>query len=111
MAEQEFHLVDTRNEQAAVHMANAYGRLTGSPAISLFTTPGQANAVGGLTFAHHMGAPVVNVVGCAESHTLGKGASQELDQVGMARPVTKGSWLLPSPDRIPEYMARPFAPP
>ena len=36
------------------------------------------------------------------------GASQEIDQVGMAKPVTKGAWLLGDPLRAPEYIARAF---
>ena len=108
MADEGFHFVDTRNEQAAVHMANAWSQINNCPAISLFTTPGTGNAVAGLTMAHHTGSPVINIVGCSESHRLGKGASQELDQVGLARPVTKGAWLVPDPYRIPEFVARAF---
>ena len=33
---------------------------------------------------------------------------QEIDQVGIARPVTKGAWEVPSPERIPEYVALAF---
>ena len=28
---------------------------------------------------------------------------QEFDQVGIAKPVTKGAWEIPSVERIPEY--------
>ena len=60
----------------------------------MFTTPGHANAIPGLTFAYHMETPVVNISGSATQDRLGLGASQEIDQVGMAKPVTKGAWLL-----------------
>ena len=108
MASEKFRFIDTRHEQAAVDMANAYGRITGVPGVSMFTTPGHANAIPGLTLAHHMESPLVNISGCADQDKLGQGASQEIDQVGMARPVTKGSWLLSDPYRIPEFLARAF---
>ena len=103
-----FDFIDTRHEQAAVDMANAWGRITGIPGVTLFTTPGQANAIPGLTLAHHMESPIINIVGSAPQDRLGQGAMQEIDQVGMARPVTKGSWMISDPYRIPEYFARAF---
>ena len=42
-------LVHVRHEAAAVHMADAWGRLTGEPGIALVTGgPGHANAVAAL---------------------------------------------------------------
>src|SRR5256714_9834486 len=42
-------LVHVRHEAAAVHMADAHGRLTGDPGIALVTGgPGPANPVGAL---------------------------------------------------------------
>ncbi len=108
MADEGFRFIDTRHEQAAVDMANAYGRITGKPGVTMFTTPGHANAIPGLTMAHHMESPVINIVGCAAQDRLGQGAAQEIDQVGMARPVTKGAWLIPDPRRIPDMFATAF---
>ena len=108
MAQQGFQFIDTRHEQAAVDMANAWGRITGSPGVTMFTTPGHANAIPGLTLAHHMESPIINIGGCAPQDRLGQGAMQEIDQVGMAKPVTKGAWLISDPYRIPEYFARAF---
>ena len=108
MVDAGFRLIDTRHEQAAVDMANAWSRTTGSPGVTMFTTPGHANAIPGLTFASHLESPVVNIVGSAAQDRLGRGASQEIDQVGMARPVTKGSWMITDPYRIPEFFAKAF---
>ncbi len=108
MADERFNFIDVRHEQAAVDMANAFGRITGTPGVTMFTTPGHANAIPGLTFAYHMETPVVNISGSATQDRLGLGASQEIDQVGMAAPVTKGSWLLSDPHRAPEYFSRAF---
>ena len=44
MADQDFRVLDTRHEQAAVHMADAWGRITEQPGVCMYTTPGFANA-------------------------------------------------------------------
>lgn len=108
MVDQGFRFVDTRHEQAAVDMANAWSRVTGRPGVTMFTTPGLANAIAGLTFARHLESPVINIVGSAAQDRLGLGASQEIDQVGMARPVTKGAWMISDARRIPDMFAQAF---
>ena len=105
MVDEPIRMLDTRHEQAAVHMADAYARLLRRPGVVLSTTPGHANAVPGLANAMHSEAPVINIAGSADSGNLGRGAMQEFDQVGVAAPVTKGAWQIPSPERIPEYVA------
>ena len=97
---------DTRHEQAAVHMADAWSRITEQPGVCMYTTPGFANAIPGLTNAMHTEGPVISIAGCADSHDLGRGAQQEIDQVHMAAPVTKGSFMVDGIRRIPEFIAR-----
>jgi len=54
-------LVHVRHEAAAVHMADAWGRLTGEPGIALVTGgPGHANAVGALYTALAADSPLVH---------------------------------------------------
>src|SRR4051794_5748840 len=56
--EAKLDLVHVRHEAAAVHMADAWGRLTGQPGIAMVTGgPGHANAVGALYTALGAGAP------------------------------------------------------
>lgn len=106
MADQNFRIFDTRHEQAAVHMADAWSRITEQPGVCMYTTPGFANAIPGLTNAMHTEAPVISIAGCADAHDLGRGAQQEIDQVGMAAPVCKGSFMVHDVKRIPEFIAR-----
>ena len=106
MADQDFRILDTRHEQAAVHMADAWSRITEQPGVCMYTTPGFANAIPGLTNAMHTEGPVISIAGCADTHDLGRGAQQEIDQVGMAEPMCKGSFMVPDARRIPEYIAR-----
>jgi acetolactate synthase-1/2/3 large subunit len=106
MADRDFRIIDTRHEQAAVHMADAWGRISEQPGVCMYTTPGFANAIPGLTNAAHSESPVLSIAGCADRHDLGRGAQQEIDQVGMAGPVTKGSFMVHDVRRIPEFIAR-----
>jgi acetolactate synthase I/II/III large subunit len=106
LADMDFRFVDTRHEQAAVHMADAWGRLTGQPGVSMYTTPGFANALPGLAHALHSESPVISISGSADLSELGRGAMQEIDQVSAALPFTKGSWMVHDARRIPDFIAR-----
>src|SRR5262249_26183874 len=106
MADQSFHIIDTRHEQAAVHMADAWARIIEQPGVCMYTTPGFANAIPGLTNALHSESPVISISGCADLHDLGRGGQQEIDQMHMAAPLTKGSFLVDDARRIPEFIRR-----
>lgn len=86
-------LVHVRHEAAAVHMADAWARLTGRCGIALATGgAGHTNAVAALCTAQAADAPLVLLSGHAGLAELGRGAFQELRQAEMAAPVTKASW-------------------
>src|SRR5579863_10313029 len=90
-------LLHVRHEAAAVHMADAHGRLTGEAGIALVTGgPGHANAVGALYTALAAESPMVLLSGHAATWELGRGGFQELRQADMAAPVTKASWTAAS---------------
>src|SRR6185503_18853142 len=81
------NLIHVRHEAAAVHMADAWGRLTGEPGIALVTGgPGHANALGALYTALAAQSPMVLISGHAPLDELGKGAFQEMPQAALARP-------------------------
>ena len=105
MADDGFRFIDTRHEQAAAHMADAWGRITGQPGVAMYTTPGFANAIPGLTNAMHSESPLLSIRGSAELLELGRGAMQEIDQVGMAIPTTKAAWMVTDARRIPDMIA------
>lgn len=87
-------LMHVRHEAATVHMADAYGRLTGRPGIAWVTGgPGHANAVGALFTALGQETPMVLLSGHTETDQLGRGGFQELRQVDMAAPVCKAAWM------------------
>src|ERR1043165_7017821 len=99
-------LIHVRHEAAAVHMADAWGRLTGKPGIALVTGgPDHANAVGALFTALGAEAPMVLLSGHAATWELGRGGFQELQQAEMAAPVTKASWMAKSTAMLGEDIA------
>lgn len=100
-------LVHVRHEGAAVHMADAWGRLTGEPGIAMVTGgPGHANAVGALFTALGAESPMVLLSGHAATWELGRGGFQELNQAAMAAPVSKASWMARSANALAEDVAR-----
>ena len=102
-------LVDTRHEAAAMHMADAWCRVTGEPAACIFTGgPGFSNAISALPNIYTSESPVVFISGASELSEKGMTAFQEIDQVEMAAPVTKGAWLIHERRRIPDFVATAF---
>lgn len=103
-------LFHTRHEAACVHMADAYARLTGMPAVALVTGgPGHANAVSALYTAQMGEAPVLLLSGHAPNDQAGLGAFQEMAQADMAAPVTKAAWTAASADSLGDDVLRALA--
>jgi acetolactate synthase-1/2/3 large subunit len=103
-------IVHTRHEAAAVHMADAWGRLTEQPGVALVTAgPGHLNALSALYGALMAESPVVLLSGASPLAQAGRGAFQEVDQVAAARPVTKAAWLATDAARLGEDVARALA--
>jgi acetolactate synthase-1/2/3 large subunit len=95
--EAKLDLVHVRHEAAAVHMADAWGRLTGEAGIAMVTGgPGHANAVGALYTALGAESPMVLLSGHAATWELGRGGFQEIRQADMAAPVAKASFTATS---------------
>ncbi|HZJ70110.1 MAG TPA: thiamine pyrophosphate-binding protein, partial [Planctomycetota bacterium] len=60
----DIELIHTRHEAAAVHMADAWGRLTETPGVALVTAgPGMLNAISALYGARMADSPVVLMAG------------------------------------------------
>ena len=100
-------ILHVRHEAAAVHMADAWARLTGEVGVALVTGgPGHANAVSALYTALEAESPVLLISGHAARGELGKGAFQEMRQAELAGPVTKASWVAQSPERLAHDVRR-----
>lgn len=104
--ETKLELIHVRHEASAVHMADAWGRLTGEPGIAMVTGgPGHANAVGALFTALSAESPMVLLSGHAATWELGRGGFQEIRQADMAEPVSKASWMATSAASLGEDLA------
>ncbi len=100
-------LVHVRHEAAAVHMADAWARLTGEVGVAMVTGgPGHANAVSALYTAAMAEAPVVLLSGHAPKAQLGRGAFQEMRQAEIAAPLCKAAWTCADADSIARDFAR-----
>lgn len=100
-------ITHVRHEGAAVHMADAWARLTGEPGVVLLTGgPGHANGIGALYTALASESPVVMLSGHAPLAELGRGSFQEMAQADLAAPVTKASWTAQRADALGEDVAR-----
>jgi len=103
-------LVDTRNEQAASYMADAWGKLTRRPGVAASSSGvAHVNALAGLVNAFFDGTPMLLVTGSAELATMGRGHFQDLDQVALAAPVSKLARLIGGPDSVAEAVDEAFA--
>ncbi|MCB9402855.1 MAG: thiamine pyrophosphate-binding protein [Microthrixaceae bacterium] len=104
--------VNTRHEEAAAHVAEAYTRLAHRPAVVIGNPgPGGANMLAGLTSAQGEGHPVV-AIACTRRAAVNSpdrgGAWQATDLVDMARPITKFSALISRADRVPDLVRAAF---
>ncbi len=98
-------IIDVRHEQAAAHAAHAYARLTRNVGVAIVTAgPGVTDAVTGVANAYAARSPLLLIGGAAPLGLRGRGALQEMEQVALLRPITKGSWSVPETRQIPEVL-------
>ena len=102
MADQDFRIIDTRHEQAAVHMADAYARVTGGLGVGITSTGVAAgNAAGSLVEALVAGTPVLHLTGQVELPYLDRNRyyiHEAPRQPDMLKAVSKAFFRIWSPD-------------
>jgi len=82
-----FKHILVRHEQAAVHAADAYSRVSNRVGVALVTSgPAVTNAVTGIATAHMDSIPMVALTGQGLTSALGQDAFQEAATVGITRP-------------------------
>ena len=102
-------VVDVRHEASAAFAADAWSRLTGRPGVAVVTAgPGVTNAVTGIANAYRAQSPAVIIGGQGPLSLAGKGALQEMDLMGVLKPITKWQAQVSDPSRIPEMVATAF---
>lgn len=107
--EEGIQVVDTRHEQASVHAADAYARLTRGPGVAVVTAgPGVTDAVTGVANAIAASSPVLLLGGAAPTFNASRGSLQEMEQVDLFLRITKWADRVPTPESVPAYLARAF---
>jgi acetolactate synthase-1/2/3 large subunit len=100
------HLVTCRFEAGAVHMAEAYGKLTGRPAAAMVTRgPGACHAAIGVHVAMQDSTPLLLFVGQIPFEETDRDSFQEVDYRRMFGPLAKWVTQIDDPRRIPELVA------
>lgn len=98
-----------RHEQGATHAADGYARSTGKPGVVLVTSgPGATNAVTGIATAYMDSIPMIVITGQVPKHLIGNDAFQEVDSVGITRPIVKHNFLINDVNDIAETFKKAF---
>lgn len=98
-----------RHEQAAVHAADAYARVTGEVGVAIATSgPGATNTVTGIATAYMDSIPMVIICGQVPTPLIGNDAFQEADMIGITRPVTKHNYLVRDVKDLARIMKQAF---
>ena len=104
-----FEHILVRHEQAAVHAADAYARVSGKVGVALVTSgPGATNAITGIATAYSDSIPLVVISGQVPSPAVGSDAFQEIDMVGISRPCVKHNFLVTEVDEIAPTIKKAF---
>ncbi|MFC1979017.1 thiamine pyrophosphate-binding protein, partial [Chloroflexota bacterium] len=103
------HLIDTRHEQTAVFMADAWARATGRPGVALLSAgPGMTNGITGIVNAFVSSSPAIIIAGKSPLAQSGMGAFQEIDQLPLVKPITKWATSIDKTDEISEFLNTAF---
>lgn len=98
-----------RHEQGVAHAADGYARATGKVGVCLVTSgPGATNTVTSIATAYMDSIPMVVITGQVISPLIGSDAFQEVDTVGITRPIVKHSYLCQCALDIPKYIRQAF---
>jgi acetolactate synthase-1/2/3 large subunit len=99
-----------RHEQAAGFIAQGMARVTGRAGVCFATSgPGATNLVTALADARLDSVPLVAITGQVPTHLLGTDAFQEVDTVGIVRPIVKHAVLVGRVEELEPALAHAFA--
>ena len=104
-----FDHILVRHEQAAVHAAEGYARVSGDVGVALVTSgPGATNTLTGVADAMLDSTPIVVIAGQVAIGALGTDAFQEVDLVGVAQPISKWSYQIRHAEDVAWAVSRAF---
>jgi len=89
------HFIMCRQEGGAGHAAEGYARASGRVGVALATSgPGATNLITPIADAHKDSIPTLFITGQVPSFAIGTDAFQEVDTVGLTRPISKHNYLV-----------------
>lgn len=104
-----FKHILVRHEQAALHAADGYARMSGKVGVAVVTSgPGFTNTITGLATAYSDSVPVVLISGQVANPLIGTDAFQEIDAVGISRPCVKHNYLITRIEELPRVLKEAF---
>ncbi len=102
-------IFDTRHEQSALFMAEAWGKLTRKPGVAMVTAgPGFTNALTGVASAYFSNTPLVLIAGCVGLDNKEKLDLQDMPQEAVIKPMVKKTLVCQKPERVNEYVDMAF---
>lgn len=98
-----------RHEQAAIHAAEGYSRVSGKCGVALVTSgPGATNIVTGLANAYLDGYPVVVLTGQVSADLIGKDAFQEVNIIDITKSCTKKNFQVTKVEDLEAILVEAF---
>ncbi len=98
-----------RHEQGGAFAAGGYARVSGKTGVCVATSgPGATNLLTGLADCFSDSIPVVFITGQVGASLIGKNAFQEIDIIGMTRPIVKHSYLVLDIKDLPRIIKEAF---
>lgn len=98
-----------RHEQAAIHAAEGYARVSGKCGVVIVTSgPGATNIVTGLANAYLDGFPLVVITGQVSKELLHQDAFQEVDIIDITKSCTKKNFQVKSAENLQSTLKEAF---
>lgn len=98
-----------RQEGGAGHAAEGYARASGKIGVALATSgPGSTNLVTPIADAFKDSLPCVFITGQVPSTMIGNDAFQEVDMVGITRPISKHNFLIKNAKDLAPVLRQAF---
>jgi len=102
-------IFDTRHEQSALFMAEAFGKLKRKAGVAMVTAgPGFTNALTGVASALFSNTPLVLIAGCVGLDNKDKLDLQDMPQEAVIKPMVKKTLVCHRAERADEYVDMAF---
>ncbi len=109
LIESPIRVVLPRHEQGGAFAAGGYARAAGKVGVCMSTSgPGATNLLTAVADAYADSVPLIVLTGQVDSAKIGSNAFQEVDIIGMSRPVVKHSYLLTATEEIAPTLVEAF---